>query len=306
MALGLCCEWVEETNKGHKNILISRNLQLGRFLQRYYSDTQVKQCYLDNLNNLLQVLPLIRQSGIYFFRISSAMFPLFDKVNPTSYLNEEITSLLKKVGEFVTSQHMRVATHPGQFVVLSSNNPVTVKNSIREMNFHGWLFDQMGLPRSPYYAINIHGGKSDMGGNLIDVINELDDSARLRMTLENDEFSYSIANLEFISHETGVPLVFDSHHHSLFSDDLTQQEALEIALATWPSGVKPTTHLSNSKLEYHLHENISKRRIHSDYINYIPEAQLLAYQQGKIDMEIEAKAKNLAIFKFVKEFDVDL
>jgi len=306
MALGLCCEWVENTKGTLKNLLVSKKLQYGKFKKGEYTQTTIKQCYITNLTNLLDMLPTINNSGIKFFRISSSMFPLFDKVEPKLYDNTETKTLLERIGKYILDNKMRVTTHPGQFIVLSSDDPNIVNNSIKEMNFHGWMFDCMNLPQTPYYSINIHGGKSNRQSSLINGINRLNISAKNRMTLENDEFCYSIKDLEPISIATNVPLVYDSHHHSFNDANLTGDKALEIAMKTWRE-IKPTTHLSNSCEQYRNPESpITKKRIHSDFIDYFPQHQLDMYNAGKIDIEVEAKAKNLAIFNILNKFKLTL
>jgi UV DNA damage endonuclease len=222
------------------------------------------------------------------------MFPLFDKVDRSLYDNSAVKSKLKAIGEFVLKHSMRVNTHPGQYVVLSSDRPEVVNNAVTELNFHGWVFDAMQLDRSPYYGINVHGGKSDRIEALKAGIALLDASARDRLTLENDEFSYTVKDLATVN----VPVVYDSHHHTLNPGGLSHDEALALAISTW-KGVKPTTHLSNS-CPGTEHLSVSKRRVHSDYITYIPAPQKDLLIRGQIDVEVEAKAKNNAIDLLLK------
>ena len=302
--LGLCCELVAYSPKGWENLLPCKTLQLGKFRERRYSDADIKQCYLANLRSLRWALPKILQLGIKFFRISSSLFPLYDQVNPETYLNTEVTEQLQEIGSYVLRFGMRVNTHPGQFVVLSSESPRVVANSVRELNFHAWVFDQMGLPATPYYNINVHGGKSGRPQGLLKGIAMLQPSARKRLTLENDEFCYSVAELLPICLESGTPMVFDSHHHTLNPDGLKDEDALKKAMATWAGEIKPTTHLSNTPPDKRGSSNVRDRRIHSEMIDYVPVSQLEAYRAGLIDMEVEAKAKNLAIDVLVKDFEL--
>jgi UV DNA damage endonuclease len=107
--------------------------------------------------------------------------------------------------------------------------------------------------------------------------------------------------LAVVSQITQTPIVFDSHHHSFNDAGMPVGEAMELAISTW-GAVKPTTHLSNTALEHRSATSVTKRRAHSDYIDYVPEKQLEAYQQGRIDIEVEAKAKNLALFQMAAKF----
>ena len=293
MALGLCCEWVEADGRGRLvNQVVQKSLQLGRLTT--YAEDHIRSTYLANITGLLDLLRRAAAADILFVRISSSLFPLFDKVQRYLWDNEEVHAQLKVVGEFIAAKRLRVNTHPGQFVVLSSDNDSVVRKSIVELDFHGWLFDRLGLPQTPYYGINVHGGKGGRSDQLIRGIAGLSESARRRLTLENDEFAYSVDDLLPVCRTTGVPLVFDVHHHSINPGQLNPNEALAAAVTTWPQGVRPTTHLSNSRPE-NREASVGKRRIHSDYIDTFHPVLKRAHDAGLIDIEVEAKAKNLAI-----------
>jgi UV DNA damage endonuclease len=120
---------------------------------------------------------------------------------------------------------MRVTTYPSQFVVLSSLNPNVIKNSIKQLKHHAWIFDKMGLDESPYYSINIHGGVRDKK-ILCSSINELPDNIRKRLTLENDELSYNVKDLFEIYKSTNIPICFDSHHHPFNDASLSGEDAM--------------------------------------------------------------------------------
>ena len=300
--LGLCCHWLAEDGK---NLLPSRRMQLGRFNQGKYTRAHIGEVYASNLQRVREFLPIFLEHNISVFRISSAMFSLFDKVDRDLWDNDQVCELLAEIGQFVLDNNMRITTHPGQFTVLS--NAKTAPAAIREMNFHGWLFDRMGLPRTAYYAINVHGGgKPERTEELIRNIKLLDDSARSRMTLENCEFGWSVADLIPVSNETNVPICFDSHHHKFNAGELDGHTAMTLAMSTWPEGVKPLTHLSNEPPGLPDDAPSTKRRCHSDYIYEIPSWQREANNDGAIDIDVEAKKKNLAIFRMSKELGVTI
>ena len=63
---------------------------------------------------------------------------------------------------------------------------------------------------------------------------------------------------------SGVPIVFDSHHHDLGPQDLDYHDAFHLARQTWiDRGVKQQCHHSNSKKNYEV-ESVSKTA-HSDW-----------------------------------------
>lgn len=274
------------------------SLQLGRYNKGLYSEEKVRETYFNNLNNLLKNLEFVFSKGYTLFRFPSGIFPLFDKVPQELWDNGINKRLLSKIGKLVKDYEVRATFHPGQFCSLSSDREDVVINSVIEINHHSWIFDQMGLPASTFCAINVHGGKSDRISNLVNGISLLDKSARSRLTLENCETSYNVSQLYEVYEQTGVPVVWDSHHHSFNDGGLNYTQAMEISMKTW-GNVKPLQHISNSR---DPEGSFQKRRAHSDYINTIPECQLKGLRSGKIQVDIEAKMKNLAIDKILKDF----
>jgi UV DNA damage endonuclease len=212
---------------------------------------------------------------------------------------------LRSFGDKMKQHGIRVTCHPGQFTVISSDSDKVIQNAIRELEYHAWIFDQMGFDESTFYAINIHGGKADRSERIVEVVKSLPDNVRKRLTFENDESSYSAKQLLDISSKTGVPVVFDTHHHVFNTDGLSLNEAIVETVKTW-NGIKPLQHLSNTEVGITEKDSFTERRKHSNYIHYIPELQKLLMMENIVDVEIEAKAKNLAVLKMRKDFNIDL
>ena len=306
MSLGLCCHWLELDSKDrYHNIIKLRALQLGRYRAGKYSDDFIAQVYLDNANSLLNGLRIIAESGIRNYRMGSGMFPLHDLVERNLWDNPEIREILRQAGDLALSQDIRLTMHPDQYCVLNSDENSKIANAVSILEIHGWQMDQMGLPLTPYYSMNIHGGKRDRSQALIENIQSLPDNIRLRLTLENCEFAYSVKDLLPVSIETGVPICFDSHHHVFNTGGLSQEMALETSMGTWGEH-KPLTHLSNTKEGVPADAPRTKLRQHSDFIYTIPEKQFEMHEAGLIDIDIEAKKKNFAIFDMVEKLGVTL
>ena len=73
--------------------------------------------------------------------------------------------------------------------------------------------DLLDQHRSPWAAIEIHGGKSDRSSELVQAIRRLKPSIRSRLVLENDERAYGAAEMLTICKSARVPMVFGAHHH---------------------------------------------------------------------------------------------
>ena len=306
MSIGLVCQYLEPIikrsgNIEYKNISGEKTLQYKQYLKNLYSKEHIEEVWYSNCINLLSLIKRIYKEGYRVFRISSSLFPLYD-LEQNLLHNSKAKFLLKDIGDYVKSNNIRITTHPDQFVLLSSNREEVNNKSILMLEHYGWVFDCMELPKSNYYCINIHGGTKGNSNILISNISKLSDSVKSRLTLENDERSYNVKQLYKVYLETGIPIVFDSHHHSFNAENLSTEDALNLSFQTW-NKIKPMTHLSNSNI---INGSFADRRKHSDYVYSIPECQKLLNNENKIDIDFEFKMKNFAIKKAVKDLGVIL
>ena len=262
----------------------------------------VSELALLNAKDIIKILEWNRLNGISLFRLSSAIVPWGDHLDLTQLKDyKEIKSELKKAGDFAKFHNMRINSHPGPFVVLTSPKEQVVTNAIADLELHGKIFDMMGLSKTRYNNINIHcngvyGDKQSAMDRFIQNFKRVSPAVRNRLTLENDDKAtmYSVLDLMYIHQNTGIPIVFDYHHHNFCTGGLTEEEALKLAVTTWPDGIKPEVHYSESKA-IHEENNKLKLQAHSDYIKQLPNTYGI-----DVDVMVEAKAKELAILPFIK------
>lgn len=288
----------------YRDIFDSKVLQLGRWRDGKYTHEYVKETYVHNATAFEAGLRRVAALGYKSFRVSSALFPLWDQVPNDLWDNEEVTAPLRRAGTVASQAGIRLTSHPGQFCSLSSDKEDVVVNSIRELWGHAWLFDVMGQPETSHAAINIHGAKAGRGRELAAVINDLPSNIKSRLTLENDEMSYAVGDLLEVHSLTGVPVVLDTHHHSFNDGGLDLSQAMQLTMKTW-GDVKPLQHLSNTD-PLHTNGSFSDRRKHSDSVHYIPEEQLEAMRRDEVDVDFEFKLKNLAIDAACRSFGITL
>jgi len=263
----------------------------------------VSELALANAKDIIKILEWNRMNGIKLFRLSSTIVPWGDHLDLTQLKDyTEIKSELKKAGDFAKFWGMRVNSHPGPFVVLTSPNEEVVKNAIADLELHGKIFDMMGLSKTHYNNINIHcngvyGDKQSAMDRFIQNFQRLSLSVQKRLTVENDDKAsmYSVKDLMYIHKHTGIPIVFDYHHHQFCTGGLSEEEAVKLAATTWPDGIKQEVHYSESKA---LHEKNPKEKpqAHSVYINALPNTYGL-----DLDIMVEAKGKELAILPFIQK-----
>lgn len=254
-----------------------------------------------NCQDLISILKWNSDNNIKFFRLSSAFFPWaseYDLKDLTDY--DEIKSSLLEAGVFAKKNNLRLTAHPGPFNVLVSPSEKVVQNTIKDLSIHGEMFDLLGLDSTPYNKINIHcngvyGDKISAMNRFCENYKKLPISVQSRLTIENDDKSsmYSVKDLMYIHEKTGIPIVFDYHHHKFCNGGMSEEQALKLAISTWPKGIKPVVHYSESKSLHEANPDI-KQQAHSDYINNLPKLY-----GCDVDIMVEAKAKELSILPFL-------
>jgi UV DNA damage endonuclease len=307
MSLGLMCQWIEPRVKRdgtvvYENALDEKSLQLGAYRDGKYNEGRILDTYRGNVKEVLRVISKLNEHNIKSFRLSSSLFPLYEFCGHLARNDEQIKSDLATAGKRFREAGIRVTTHPGQFTVISSDKDSIVQNSIRELEYHAWVFDAMGFDATPYYAINIHGGKRDRSDRIVEVFNSLPLNVKNRLTLENDEKCYNVKQLLAIHDRTGVPVVFDTHHYTFGDGDLSLEDAFWGSMGTWDN-IKPLQHLSNTEIGME-NGSYTERRAHSQMIRYIPPLQLEAIRDNVVDVDVEAKLKNIALLKMREEFNI--
>jgi len=261
----------------------------------------VSELALANSKDVIKILEWNRLNGIKLFRLSSTIIPWGDHIDITQLKDyNEIKKELKKAGDFAKFHNMRINSHPGPFVVLTSPNEKVVINAIADLELHAKIFDLMGLSKTPFNNINIHcngvyGDKKSAMDRFCENFQRLSLSVRKRLTVENDDKAsmYSVKDLMYIHKKIGIPIVFDYHHHQFCTGGLNEEEALKLASTTWPDGITQEVHYSESKA---VHENNLKEKpqAHSEYIKSLPNTYGL-----NLDVMVEAKGKELAILPFL-------
>ena len=118
---------------------------------------------------------------------------------------------------------------------------------------------------------------------------------RSLLTLENDDRVYTPADLLPVCRDTGLPLVYDVHHHRCLPDGMTVEKATTLALETWRR--EPLFHLSSPLGGW----GGGDARKHHDYIDPgdFPEC----WRNLNITVEVEAKAKELAVLRLKKTIE---
>ncbi len=254
-----------------------------------------------NVENLLLALETVRSLGIGSFRIMSPLFPRMTHPD-VGYLLDNlpeyrvISQGLEMVRSYAAQHDIRLSFHPDQFVVLSSPHSHVIENSLRELEFQGMLAEAVGAEVINIHAGGVYGDKKQSLKRLEGLFSRLSVRVRSRLTLENDDISYTVEDLLPVCRHLSIPLVYDVHHHRCNSDNLTVEEATNLAGDTWQAKEREQyCHISSPKNGW----GSINPRPHADYIDL---ADLPACWRGReMTVDIEAKAKELAVVKLMAD-----
>lgn len=291
LRLGLCCQFAREPIK-FRTTTATAMLRLPR------PDRLARVADLCRLNAdaLLASLEFCTRHGIGAFRINSQILPLKTHPQAGYEMSElprggKIVERFRECGAFAREHGLRLSFHPDQFVVLNSPNPKTLAHSLAELNYQAEVAEWVGAD-----SINLHGGgaygdKIAALRTLRENIESLPAPVRSRLTLENDHTVFTPSDLLPVCADTGVPLVYDVHHHRCLPDKLSVEVATQRALTTWNR--EPLFHIS-SPLEGWRGPRPAR---HHDYIDTrdFPEV----WKTMSLTVEVEAKAKELAVLKLL-------
>ena len=304
MNLGYACINMElNARKGEDRVTTNRSMIKKTFQEKGLD--YASELIIQNVVDLNEIIDWNEQNNIKFFRLSSEMFPwaseYYQDWDSVPHI-DLIKIWLENAGLKAEEYGQRITSHPGPFNVLVSPNENVVQNTITDLTIHGDIFDMMGLSRTPYNKLNIHcngvyGDKESALDRFCKNFERLPESVQTRLTVENDDKAsmYSVKELyDGIYKRINIPIVFDYHHHRFCDGGLSEQEALELAMSTWPKDIVPVVHYSESRSKEHLDESI-RPQAHSDLIKELPNTY-----GNKVDIMVEAKHKELAIEGFIK------
>ena len=256
--------------------------------------THLASICMDNADALYRALTFCADNGIGAFRINSQILPV--KTHPDAGYDlhelpegDQIVARFKQCGNFSLQNGIRTSFHPDQFLVLSSPDAGVVKRSLADLEYHAQVAQWVAAD-----VLNIHGGgaygdKSTALKRLVSVINRLSPDVKSRLTLENDDRVYTPADLLPVSTDTGIPLVYDVHHHRCLPDGKSVEDITKAAVSTWNR--EPLFHLSSPLNGWEK----GPCRPHHDFID--PADFPDCWRDLEITVDVEAKAKELAVLK---------
>ncbi len=183
-----------------------------------------------------------------------------------------------------------------------------IRNSIRDLEYHDELLSLLKLPpqqdRDAVMVLHLGGAFGDKAATLDRFrtnYNNLSQSVKNRLVLENDDVSWSVHDLLPVCEELNIPLVLDFHHHNIIFDPRELREGTKDIMGLFPR-IKVTWDRKSITQKMHYSEPTPsaitgrQRRKHSPRPATLPPCPL------DMDLMIEAKDKEQAVFELMRTF----
>ena len=331
--IGFCCKWIDTPDQinGFKSDDPARiwntRVTTVAWLNRQTRDVAEQRLWDLMVHNINSIKLLITKVGELdasrrMVRLGSDILPVYTE--PTwsyfwkrSDVRAYAEKALAEVGNLGRLADVRLSFHPGQFVVLASDNPRIVERSLEEFEYHADLIRWMGYGQKfQDFKCNVHiAGKLGAAG-IIAALPRLSTEARNTITIENDEMRHGIE--ESLMLKDHVALVLDIHHHWIRTGEYIEpdDDRVRYIQDSW-RGVRPAMHYSVSREDYIPDHDPdvrpdmqslldagfkkSKLRAHSDfYWNNAVNDWAHSFNKD-FDIQCESKAKNLARDRFMEQ-----
>ena len=256
-------------------------------------------------NNFFVTEKIIRHcaaNNISGYRISSDLCPVIKHPDIMLSLEELpnynlIEKEINNVSLAIKETSIRVSAHPSEYITLTSEDDVKIKHSLVDLEFHGEIFDRLGLSRTYYNPLNIHVRKEGDPEELCNIFmknfERLSDGIKSRLVLENNDTgnTWDVATLKkYFYKDNNIPITFDNLHHKMLNKGVSEFDAFLDAYETW-GDIIPVFHYSEGK---------DNGRAHKDMAEYLPE------NFGKnVLFDVELKSKDIAILDILRRFRND-
>lgn len=265
----------------------------------------------ENIHNTLRLLKHNRAYDIRLYRCSSKLIPLIGHEELTGWDPMPVLSeAFAELGAYAREHAMRLSFHPDHFTVLSTPREEVLRHSLQDLERHVTMLEAMGFDESAKCNIHVggtYGDKETAAERFIARFKQLPQRISRRLTLENDDKTFTAMETLDICEKVGAPMVLDIHHHQVNHEEGREGagELWSRIQHTWErereqgSGqpLPPKIHVSSPKSE-------KDPRGHADFI-YAPVLfeflRSVAPLTPKLDVMIEAKKKDEALMKLMED-----
>lgn len=255
-----------------------------------------------NIASTMRLFHHNRAHDIKVFRLTSKLVPLATHPLLQDWnWSKELAADFKTLGELAIRDNLRLSAHPDHFTLLNSPRNEVVEAAISDLIYHDRILDDMGLDASAKLVIHVGGSYKEKGNAIsrfIENYNQLPQQLKARIVLENDDKSYSAAEVLLLCQQLKIPMVLDIHHHWCLNNGENMEDLLPAIFATWDrEELLPKVHISSPR-------DAKNIRAHADFIDpvfladFITTARVL---NRDFDVMCEAKAKDAALFHLLRD-----
>lgn len=269
----------------------------------YIKDKNINNIYEiinSNLDSLEEILNYNIKNNIHFYRLTSKLIPLATHKEVNLNYVKLFKDKFKKLGKIIKDNNLRIDLHPDQYAVLNSVNKEVVSNTFDILNYHHKILDLLNI-KDKVIILHIGGnsfGKKKSISRFINNFNKLPNYLKKSIVIENDDKIFNIKDVLFISKKLNIPVVLDYHHYLCNNENESIEDYIEEIFNTWHNKT-PKIHFSSPK------SKLKKEfRAHHDYIDsnsFIDFLNKIKFINKDFDIMIEAKAKDDALFRLVRE-----
>lgn len=282
---------------------VTLGLTTGRTLRlANLKEPRLSEVVRENLSTLLHTLRWNVERGIHFFRIASSVIPLASHEAFPLDWRAQFAAELAEIRTFVEANELRLSTHPGQYTILNAQRPEVVTAAVRELEYHA-AFLAATDPQSGTMTLHVGGAYGDKRaalGRFEENFARLSEEAQRRLTVENDDRTFTAGEALELCETLSIPMIFDFLHHKLnptFATwDAQLVPLLERVIKTWSVRV-PKLHLSSPR---------DFSTAHADFVemaDFMQAIDALAQFGGDapFDLMLEAKMKDVALLRLLEE-----
>jgi UV DNA damage endonuclease len=285
-----------------KDIFCSRTLTLKSLEQKGIAEA--KRLAKLNIADMIKIIEYNESVGLRFWRLTSNLFPHMENPRAAAKYNLDFAKKdLAAAGKLARQYGHRISMHPGQFAQLGSPRKEVVTQTFKDLTLHAKILEYMGLTPEMGSVLIIHGGGSfgDKQTTLArweENFRNLPEHVRRYISLENDDYQYTVTDLLPMCERNGIPLCIDFFHHQCLGQDqfdIFDPALIRRVMNTWKlRGIKPKCHWSNQKPG-------ARKGSHSDCVKDIPRAILKVCAENNCDIMLECKHKDLCTLEIYKK-----
>jgi UV DNA damage endonuclease len=273
-----------------------------------------------SLAYLRDVFLYLDRQDIRMYRMAADLAPYVSHPDLPQFHSQidDCATELAALGTMAKSYDLRLSFHLQLSTVLNALDEAIALQTAQLITSQAKILEGMSLGDEAVVVTHVGGVYGDKGTALDRFAARHDllpDGARQRLSLENDDKRFSVADIMWVHRRTGVPLVFDYLHFQNHNPEgMLLLEALEVCLGSWPQNVRPKIHFSSPRTAMRVIERTGSQDERTEpmmraprphqHADFIDPFQFMDFVRKvktidlpAFDFMLEAKAKDLAVLQ---------